>query len=234
MSLWVSQLPVKCGAICSWITECMKWWGVRLHTLLWSEHCEFKGPGSSTEPANEATDSPHHLTDCWFIHDPILVEEVNLWLWGYCRLHMSCLRCKQKTTPRGDFYSQLSMRCGKQQRAGAGEMLVLLFPLTAASLTLQRMAGTVGRRGYQPLPKSPEIACQGQRDSSTIRFHGHTNQMWNAAPPLSCVIAPPPHAVNLCAFSHLRCGKKRGKKERHHYAGFTAAFQAWGDHHLSP
>ena len=86
MSLWVSQLPVKCGAICSWVRECMKWWGVRLHTLLWSELCEFKGPCNSIETANEATDSHPHLTACWFIHYPTPVEEVNLWLQGYCRL----------------------------------------------------------------------------------------------------------------------------------------------------
>lgn len=42
--------------------------------------------GSSIEPANEATDSPHHLTACWFIHNPTPVEGVNLWLQGYCRL----------------------------------------------------------------------------------------------------------------------------------------------------
>lgn len=83
---WVRLLPVKRSAICSWIRESMKWWGVRLHALLWSERCEFKGPASSIEAANEATDSPHHLTAWWFIHSPTPVEEVNLWLQGYCRL----------------------------------------------------------------------------------------------------------------------------------------------------
>lgn len=34
-----------------------------------------------------------------------------------------------------------------------------------------------------PLPKSLEVACQGHRESPTIRFHGHNNQTCHEAPP---------------------------------------------------
>lgn len=84
---WLSaDVPVI--YIYSWIRECMKWWGVRLHALLWSERYEFKGPTAALSQLIKPL-TPYHLTAWWFIHNPTSVEGVNVWLPGYCRLEQT-------------------------------------------------------------------------------------------------------------------------------------------------
>lgn len=46
---------------------------------------------------NEASDSPHHLTASWFIHNLTPAQEVNLWLQGYCGLLPTEKDQKKKT-----------------------------------------------------------------------------------------------------------------------------------------
>lgn len=123
-SFWLSaDVPLSQSAacevwcyICSWITECMKWWGVRLRTLLWSERREFKGPVAALSQLMK----PLTPLTTWL---PVGLFTIPLqlkgWICGYrvtagwSLLNMSSQRSKHEITPRGDFFSQLSLRSVK-------------------------------------------------------------------------------------------------------------------------
>lgn len=121
---------------------------------------------------------------------------------------MSSQRSKHEITPRGDFFSQLSLRSvksteGRSRRDAGAAVSVNSSGLNICAWQVQQVGKATNRcPSLQRLHVKGKGILQPSVSMGTlIRCETHS--------PLPLLCHHSPHAVNLRAFFHLRCGRKR-------------------------
>lgn len=109
-----------CGWMCCWIRECMNWWGVRLHTLLWSERWEFKGPAATL---NQLMKPLTPLSTCLAVVLFTIPLQLKGWICGgCCRLKPADRKQSENQTLNNSMerFSLCLMNTGSRVRREAG------------------------------------------------------------------------------------------------------------------
>lgn len=120
VSGFLQMSEVKCVAECAVELGCMNWWGVRLHTLLWSERWEFKGPAATL---NQLMKPLTPLSTCLAVVLFTIPLPLKGWICGgYCRLKPADRKQSQNQTLNNSMerFSSCLMNLASRVRREAG------------------------------------------------------------------------------------------------------------------